>query len=92
MYKRQAEYIGDDDAHSCPYMYLWNPIDVGRLGAYASIALFNEDITGAEGETFTAGDMGEYTITDAGDGGTEIILGAPFKFDPSNIDEWKDVY
>lgn len=87
-----AEYIGDDDAHSCPYMYLWNPVDVGRLGAYTSMALVNEDITGAEGETFTAGDMGEYTITDAGDGGTEIILGPPFKFDPSNIDEWKDVY
>ena len=87
-----AEYIGDDDAHSCPYMYLWNPIDVGRLGAYTSIALVNGDITGAEGETFTAGDMGEYTITDAGDGGTEIILGPPFKFEPSNIDEWKDVY
>ena len=87
-----AEYIGDDDAHSCPYMYLWNPIDVGRLGAYTSIALVNGDITGAEGETFTAGDMGEYTITDAGDGGTEIILGPPFKFEPSNIYEWKDVY
>ena len=87
-----AEYSGDEDSHSCPYIYLWNPIDVGRLGAYTSIALVNGDITGAEGETFTAGDMGEYTITDAGDGGTEIILGPPFKFEPSNIDEWKDVY
>lgn len=87
-----AEYIGADDAHSCPYMYLWNPIDVGKLGAYTSIALVNEEITGAEGETFTAGDMGEYSITAADDGGTEIILGPPFKFDPANIAEWKDVY
>ena len=87
-----AEYIGDDADHSCPYMYLWNPIDVGRLGAYTSIALAEEKITGAEGETFTAGELGEYEITAAGDGGTEIILGPPFKFDPSNIDEWKDVY
>ncbi|MBO5551291.1 MAG: rhamnose ABC transporter substrate-binding protein [Lachnospiraceae bacterium] len=87
-----AEYIGDDDAHSCPYMFLWNPIDVGRLGAYTSIALANGDITGAAGEKFTAGDMGEYTVVDAADGGTEIILGPPFKFDPSNIGEWKDVY
>lgn len=87
-----AEYIGDDDAHSCPYMFLWNPIDVGRLGAYTSIALANGDITGASGENFTAGSMGDYTIVDASDGGTEIILGPPFKFDPSNIDEWKDVY
>ena len=87
-----AEYIGDDDAHSCPYMFLWNPIDVGRLGAYTSMALVDGTITGAEGETFTAGDLGEYTIVAASDGGTEIILGPPFKFDPSNIEEWKTVY
>lgn len=88
------EYIGDDDAHSCPYMYLWNPIDVGRLGAYTSIALVDEAITGAAGETFAAGDMenSPYTITEADDGGTEIILGAPFKFDSSNIEEWASIY
>ena len=87
-----AEYIGDDDAHSCPYMFLWNPIDVGRLGAYTSIALVNEEITGEAGETFTAGELGEYTIVEASDGGTEVILGAPYKFDSSNIEEWKTVY
>lgn len=87
-----AQYIGDDDAHSCPYMFLWNPIDVGRLGAYTSMALADGVITGKSGETFQAGDMGEYKITDAADGGTEIILGPPFRFDSSNIDEWKDVY
>ncbi|WP_099466724.1 rhamnose ABC transporter substrate-binding protein [Konateibacter massiliensis] len=87
-----ADYIGDDDAHSCPYMYLWNPIDIGRLSAYTSIALVNGDITGASGEKFTAGDMGEYEIVAAADNGTEIILGPPFKFEPSNIEEWKEVY
>lgn len=89
-----AAYIGDGDDSSCPYMFLWNPIDLGRLGAYSAIALVNGDIEGAEGETFDAGDMenSPYTITDAGDGGTEVILGQPFKFDPSNIDEWKEVY
>ncbi|MCD7819055.1 MAG: rhamnose ABC transporter substrate-binding protein [Lachnospiraceae bacterium] len=89
-----AEYIGDDDEHSCPYMFLWNPVDVGRLGAYTSIALANEVITGAEGDTFEAGDMENslYTVVAADDGGTEVILGEPFRFDSSNIDEWKDVY
>jgi len=87
-----AEYIGDDDDHSCPYMYLWNPIDLGRLGAYTSMALVDGTITGAEGDKFTAGDMGDYEVIAADDGGTEMILGAPFKFDASNIDEWKDVY
>lgn len=87
-----SEYIGDDDAHSCPYMFLWNPVDVGRLGAYTSIALVNEEITGAAGDTFEAGELGSYEIVEASDNGTEVILGSPFKFDPSNIDEWKDIY
>ena len=87
-----ADYIGDDDDHSCPYMYLWNPIDVGYLSAYTSAALVSGDITGAVDETFPAGKLGEYTITEANDGGTEVIVGPPFKFDSGNIDEWKDVY
>ncbi len=86
-----AEYIGDDDAHSCPYMYLWNPIDLGRLAGYTSIALVDGSITGAAGDSFKAGDLGDYTIEEI-DGSTQIILGPPFKFDPSNIDEWKSVY
>jgi len=28
----------------------------------------------------------------AGDGGTEVLLGPPFRFDKSNINEWKKVY
>ncbi len=87
-----ADYIGADDAHSCPYMYLWNPIDVGRLSAHVSMALHKGEITGAVGESFTAGNMGNYTISDAGDGGTEIIVGPPFAFTPENINEWKSVY
>jgi rhamnose transport system substrate-binding protein len=86
-----AEYIGEDDAHSCPYMYLWNPIDLGRLAGYTSIALVDGSITGAAGDSFKAGDLGDYTIEEI-DGSTQIILGPPFKFDPSNIDEWKTVY
>ncbi len=86
-----AAYIGEGDEYSCPYMFLWNPIDLGSLGAYTSYALVNGDITGAEGDTFSC-ELGDYTVVAASDGGTEIILGAPFKFDPSNIDEWKEVY
>lgn len=87
-----ADYIGDGDDKSCPYMYLWNPIDIGRLSAYVSMALVNGDITGAVGDSFTAGDLGNYEIVESGDGGTEVILGPPFAFTPENIAEWKDVY
>ncbi|MDF2512395.1 MAG: putative sugar transporter, substrate-binding protein [Herbinix sp.] len=92
-----ADYIGADDAHSCPYMYLWNPIQLGNLAAYVSIGLVNDVITGAAGETFTVpdanlGENGSYTIKEAADGGTEVILGAPFAFTPENIAEWATVY
>ena len=84
-----AEYINNG---ACPYMFLWNPIDVGYLSAYTATALNEGEITGAAGETFEAGRLGEFEIVEAGDGGTEILLGAPFRFDESNIDDWKDVY
>ena len=84
-----AEYIENG---ACPYMFLWNPIDVGYLTGYASTALVDGDITGAAGETFSADRLGEFEIVEAGDGGTEVLLGAPFRFDPDNIAEWKDVY
>jgi rhamnose transport system substrate-binding protein len=87
-----AAYIGADENHSCPYMYLWNPIDIGRLGAYTSIALVDGSITGKTGDKVNTTDMGEFEVVEAADGGTEIILGEPFKFEPSNIEEWKNVY
>jgi rhamnose transport system substrate-binding protein len=84
-----AEYINNG---VCEYMFLWNPIDVGYLAGQTAAALVGGTITGAEGETYTAGRLGEYTIVKAGDEGTEVILGPPFKFDGSNIAEWEEVY
>ena len=87
-----ADYIGSTDADSCPYMFLWNPIDLGRLAGYTAIALVNGVITGAEGDSYTAPNGTTYEVTAASDGGTEIILGPPFGFNPDNIEEWKTVY
>nr|WP_027870444.1 substrate-binding domain-containing protein [[Eubacterium] cellulosolvens] len=85
------EYIGTDDEDVCPYMFLWNPIDLGSLAGYTSIALVNGQITGAAGDSFSC-ELGDYTVTADEDGATEIILGEPFRFDPSNIDEWSRIY
>lgn len=73
-----------------PWMYLWNPIDVGYAAGYASVELVNGK-TGALGETFEIGELGSFEVVEDGDG-TQIMLGDPFKFDSSNISEWKDVY
>ena len=39
---------------------LWNPGDLGYLAAYAAKALVDGDITGEEGDTFEAGELGEF--------------------------------
>lgn len=83
-----AEYIENG---ACDWMYLWNPSDVGYLAGYTAEALVKGTITGAEGDTFNADTLGEKTVITVGDG-TEIMLGDPYKFDKSNIGEWKTVY
>ena len=60
---------------------LWNPDDLGYLAAYTAQALVDGDITGAEGDQFSAGDLGDYTV--GADG--VVVLGEPFTFDESNI-------
>lgn len=83
-----AEYI---ESGVCPWMYLWNPLDVGYLSGYVADALVKGTITGKVGDKVTAGKLGEKEVIADGDG-TQIMLGAPFKFDASNIAEWKAVY
>jgi len=63
---------------------LWNPADLGYLAAYAAGQLASGNITGKQGETFTAGKLGKYTIGEKG----EVILGAPTTFDKDNIDKF----
>jgi rhamnose transport system substrate-binding protein len=60
---------------------LWNPEDLGYLAAYAAQALVKGDITGKEGDKFTAGKLGDYTVGKKG----EVVLGPMFVFDKSNV-------
>ncbi len=63
---------------------LWDPANLGYLASYAAAALASGQITGKQGETFTAGKLGSKTIGANG----EIILGPPTVFDASNIDQY----
>ncbi|MDI9891259.1 rhamnose ABC transporter substrate-binding protein [Microbacterium sp. IEGM 1404] len=72
------EYVQDGTITS---FALWNPADLGYLAAFATKALIQGDITGAKGDTFEAGKLGEFTV---GDDAT-VLLGDPFVFDASNI-------
>ncbi|MDO8184963.1 rhamnose ABC transporter substrate-binding protein [Conexibacter sp. JD483] len=68
-----------------PVFALWNPKDVGYLGGYAAAALASGIITGAEGERFEAGRLGEREILANG----EIVLGPPTEFTRDNIDDFR---
>lgn len=83
-----AEYIENG---VCQWMFLWNPIDLGYLAGYTAHALVEGKITGKVGDKFEAGSLGTKEVIADGDG-TQIMLGDPFRFDASNIAEWKNVY
>jgi rhamnose transport system substrate-binding protein len=63
---------------------LWVPKDVGYLAGQAAAALVAGRITGKEGEKFTAGRLGDYTIGKNG----EIVLGPLTTFNADNIDDF----
>jgi len=79
---QMREYIEDGTVTS---FALWNPEDLGTLAAYAAGALITGDITGEEGDTFEAGDLGSYEV--GADG--VVLLGDPFVFDADNIGDFE---
>ena len=83
------DYVGEGKA--CPYMYLWNPIDVGNCGAYM-IKAIADGKAGAAGTEFTADNGTTYAVTAGDPAETQIIVGPPFAFNGDNIAEWASVY
>ncbi|MSS84391.1 rhamnose ABC transporter substrate-binding protein [Actinomycetaceae bacterium WB03_NA08] len=63
---------------------LWNPEELGYLAAFAADALMNGSITGAEGDTFSAGDLGDYEVGKDG----VVLLGDPYRFNKDNIGDF----
>ena len=83
------DYVGDDTV--CPYMYLWNPIDVGNCAAYM-IKAIADDKVGAVGTTFTAENGTTYEVMTGDTAEVQIIVGPPFAFTGENIADWANVY
>jgi len=63
---------------------LWDPGNLGYLAYYMAAQAIAGNLTGEEGETFTAGKLGTYTV---GPNGT-VILGPPTIFDAENIGDY----
>jgi rhamnose transport system substrate-binding protein len=75
------KYVEDGTVQS---FELWNPANLGYLAAYAAVNLASKKITGASGQTLSAGKLGTFTI------GADhtILLGPPLVFTKSNINNY----
>jgi rhamnose transport system substrate-binding protein len=72
---------------------IWAPPDLGYVAYYATRAILAGEFDYKKiGAVLKTPKMGNFTVTAAVDGGTQISLPAMRVFDASNIDEWKDVF
>ena len=76
----------------CPWMYLWNPSDLGYLAVYAANLLHAGKLTNTEGAIFSAGTLGERILSIGSDGGTEVVLDNPIMFDLTNVAVWAELF
>lgn len=72
-----------------PQFALWSFVDLGYLTYYATYGIATGQIEAAEGQSFEAGRMGEYTIeTDpTRDQGLRIVMGPFTVYTVDNLDE-----
>jgi rhamnose transport system substrate-binding protein len=75
------KYVADGTVKS---FELWNPADLGYLAAYAAVALASGQITGAQGQSFTAGKLGSFTVG----ADSTVLLGPPYVFNAANISKF----
>ena len=70
-----------------PKFALWSFKDLGYVTTYATYLLATGALQGVEGETFTAGRMGDYTIEKdpTRDNGLRIVMGPFTVYDETNV-------
>jgi rhamnose transport system substrate-binding protein len=78
-----AAYVPD----CSPQFALWSFVDLGYVTYYATYLLATGALQGVEGETFTAGRMGDYTIEKdpTRDAGLRIVMGPFTVYDETNV-------
>ncbi|HUB23738.1 MAG TPA: rhamnose ABC transporter substrate-binding protein [Streptosporangiaceae bacterium] len=63
---------------------LWNPANLGYLAAYAAVNFASGKINGTQGQTFSAGKLGTFTIG----ADKTVLLGPPLVFNSANINNF----
>ncbi|MDQ3248977.1 MAG: substrate-binding domain-containing protein [Chloroflexota bacterium] len=71
-----------------PEFALWSFVDLGYLTYYTTYLLATGAIEGVEGDTFTAGRMGDYTITKdpTRDAGLRVLMGPFTVYNAENVE------
>jgi rhamnose transport system substrate-binding protein len=75
------KYVADGTVKS---FALWNPANLGYLAAYAAVEYASGKINGTQGQSFSAGKLGTFTIG----ADKTILLGQPYVFTASNINNF----
>jgi rhamnose transport system substrate-binding protein len=67
---------------------LWNEKDLGYLATYVAHYVVQGKLTGALGQTFTAGRLGKFKVVVSDGNRPVVVLGPPLVFTPQNIDKY----
>ena len=70
---QMAEYIGDGEEDICPMMYIWDPVEMGKVAALVSMGLWSGDIEEQPGEDILLDNGRTYRIDTGYDGGLGIL-------------------
>ena len=82
-------YVGSAAEDVCPVLYIWNPVDLGRVAGYVCLELAGGRIEERGDQELVLGGV-TYSMDYGRDGGLEVIAGEPIKVDSENIGYWKD--
>jgi len=63
---------------------LWNPANLGYLAGYAAVEAASGKINGTQGQTFSAGKLGTFTVG----ANKTVLLGPPYVFNATNINNF----
>lgn len=86
---QMEDYVGSDPEDVCPVLYIWNPMDLGRVAGYVCLELSEGRIEERGDQELLLGGR-TYPMDYGHDGGLEVIAGEPIKVDSENIGYWKD--
>ena len=75
------KYVADGTVKA---FILWNPANLGYLAAYAAVNYASSKINGTQGQSFSAGKLGMFTVG----ANKTVLLGPPLVFDASNINNF----